>query len=237
MLKGIESGDPAAVKIISPDQYIQHNPQTHEGREGLAALFKRLAKTSPRVNIVRIFSDGDFVFAHTEYDFSTSRVGFEVFRFQGEYAVEHWDNIQPRVGPNPGGHTMVDGETTVLDLDLTESNRKFVKSFVQDVLIDKDQNRIADYIDSRMYVEHDPLAGDSFDVLSNTFLDQTQYLKCHRILSEGNFVLCVCEGKLDGKHTSFYDLFRVEQGRIVEHWDTREFVPDRSEWKNENGKF
>ena len=103
LLKGIETGDEAAVACIKPNMYIQHNPQTHEGGEGLAALFKRLAKSSPRVNIARIFSDGDYVFGHTEYDFSTRRIGFEVFRFEGDFAVEHWDNIQPRMGPNPSG--------------------------------------------------------------------------------------------------------------------------------------
>ncbi len=82
LLKGIETGDPESVKVVNQSKYIQHNPQTHEGDEGLAALFKRLSKTSPRVNIVRIFSDGDFVFAHTEYDFSSQRVGFEMFRFE-----------------------------------------------------------------------------------------------------------------------------------------------------------
>ena len=71
LLKGIETGDPAAVAVVSPDKYIQHNPQTHEGGEGLAALFKRLSKTNPRVNIVRAFADGDYVFAHTEYDFAS----------------------------------------------------------------------------------------------------------------------------------------------------------------------
>lgn len=93
LLKGIETGDPASVEVINPDKYIQHNPQTLEGRDGLAALFKRLSKTSPHVNIIRIFSDGDYVFGHTEYDFSTRRVDFEVFRFEGEQTVEHWDNI------------------------------------------------------------------------------------------------------------------------------------------------
>ncbi len=71
LLKGIETGDPAAVAVVNPDKYIQHNPETHEGGEGLAALFMRLAKSSPRVNIVRIFEDGDYVFAHTEYDFAS----------------------------------------------------------------------------------------------------------------------------------------------------------------------
>ena len=82
LLKGIETGDPAAAAVVNPEKYIQHNPQTHEGGEGLAALFKRLSKTSPRVNIVRAFADGDYVFAHTEYDFASSRIGFEVFQLR-----------------------------------------------------------------------------------------------------------------------------------------------------------
>ena len=45
------------------------------------------------------------------------------------------------------------------------------------------------------------------------------------------------EGFLDGVHSSFYDLYRVARGKIVEHWDTNEAVPPRSEWKNDNGKF
>ena len=67
LLKGIETGDSSSVTVVNEAQYIQHNPQTHEGSEGLAALFKRLSKTGPRINIVRIFEDGNFVFAHTEY--------------------------------------------------------------------------------------------------------------------------------------------------------------------------
>lgn len=101
LLKGLETGDPSSVNVIHPQTYIQHNPQTQTGREGLATLFARLSKTSPRVNLVRTFTDGDFVFAHTEYDFATRRIGFEVFRFEGAHTVEHWDNIQPRQGPNP----------------------------------------------------------------------------------------------------------------------------------------
>jgi predicted SnoaL-like aldol condensation-catalyzing enzyme len=89
LLKGIETGDPDAVKVISPTLYIQHNPQTHTGREGLAELFGRHSKTSPRVTIVRAFEDRDVVFAHTEYDFASRRVGFDVFRFEGDLAVEH----------------------------------------------------------------------------------------------------------------------------------------------------
>ena len=244
LLKGIETGDGASVAVVNPDKYIQHNPQTHEGGEGLVALFKRLSKSSPRVNIVRIFSDGDYVFAHTEYDFGTSRVGFEIFRFEGDLTVEHWDNIQPREGPNPSGHSMVDGPTEVTDLDRTEPNREIVRSLVEDVLINGQLDKLGHYIDDKSYCEHNPRIGDGLSALRSAFSDPMsnggitiKYDRMHRILAEGNFVLTVSEGSVNDVNSSFFDLFRVVHGKLVEHWDTTEAVPPRSEWKNDNGKF
>ena len=244
LLRGIETGHAASVAVVHPDRYIQHNPQTYEGGEGLAALFKRLSKSSPRVNIVRIFSDGDYVFGHTEYDFDTSRIGFEIFRFEGDLTVEHWDNIQPRKGPNSCGHSMVDGATESTDFDKTEPNRELVRCFIDDVLVHDHLDKLEDYIDNERYCEHNPRIGDSLSDLRAALSDNVlaegitpKYDKMHHILAEGNFVLTVCEGSVDGLHTSFFDLFRVANGRIVEHWDTTEAVPPRSQWKNDNGKF
>ena len=87
LLKGIETGDPESVTVVNEDKYIQHNPLTPEGSEGLAELFKRLSKTAPRVNIVRVFEDGNYVFAHTDYDFNVLEIGFEVFRFEDGLAT------------------------------------------------------------------------------------------------------------------------------------------------------
>jgi predicted SnoaL-like aldol condensation-catalyzing enzyme len=47
----------------------------------------------------------------------------------------------------------------------------------------------------------------------------------------------VCEGALGEIRSSFNDLYRVADGRIVEHWDTTEAIPPRFEWKNDSGKF
>lgn len=241
LLKGIETGDPEAVSVVNEEKYIQHNPLTREGSMGLAELFKRLAKTSPRVEIVRVFEDGDYVFAHTDYDFNVVEVGFEVFRFEDGQVVEHWDNLQSKPSsPNPSGHTMLDGPTEPTDLDRTEKNRDLIRSFVGKVLITGQLSQLDRYIDSNVYVEHNPHMSDGLPALREALSRNNKarkYEKMHRLLAEGNFVISVCEGHLGGDHVSFYDLFRVAAGKIVEHWDTVDPVPPRSEWVNDNGKF
>jgi predicted SnoaL-like aldol condensation-catalyzing enzyme len=243
LLKSIETGDPGPIAVVNESKYIQHNPQTQEGSEGLAVLFKRLSKTSPRVNIVRAFQDGDFVFAHTEYDFAARNIGFEVFRFEDGRAVEHWDNIQKRQGPNQAGRSMVDGPTEAVDIELTESNRSLVQSFVQVVLVDGNLDRLVDFFDEDNYTEHNPRLGDGVSILESALKVEDErgrridYQRVHRILAEGSFVLCVSEGNYRGDHAAFYDLFRLANGKVVEHWDTTEKIAPRSEWKNDNGKF
>ena len=171
----------------------------------MAALFQRLSRTSPRVNIVRAFEDGDFVFAHTEYDFARRNIGFEVFRFEGGQAVEHWDNIQERQGPNQSDRIMVDGPTEAVDLALTESNRALVRSFVEVVLVDGHLDRLTEFVDANTYAEHNPLLGDGVSILRSAleFEDEggrrIDYHRVHRVLAEGNFVLCVSEGNYGGR--------------------------------------
>ncbi len=244
LLKGIETGDPASVAVVNEERYIQHNPQTEEGSEGLAELFARLAQTSPRVNIVRVFADGDYVFAHTEYDFARRNIGFEIFRFDGEQAVEHWDNIQPRQGPNASGRSMVDGPTAATDFELTEANRELVRRFLGEVLVERRLDNLERFVAGESFAEHHPEGADGLPALRAALQQAgadggpgTAYDRCHRILAEGNFVLAVSEGSREGLHSAFYDLFRIADGRIVEHWDTVEAIPPRDEWKNDNGKF
>lgn len=241
-LKGIETGDAMAAAVVNEDRYIQHNPQTHEGSEGIAALFARLSKTQPRVTFVRVFEDGDYAFAHNEYDFASVRAAFEVFRFENGQAVEHWDNIQPLRGPNPAGRGMLDGATAITDLDRTEANRELVRDFSRQVLVGRQFDRIADFVVADL-IQHSPDLGDGTAAL-RAGLEAAdgegpviRYVQTHKILAEGNFVLCMSEGTRAGVHCSFYDLYRIYQGRIVEHWDTIETIPPRSEWKNDNGKF
>ncbi len=244
LLKSIETGDPAPVASVNPDKYIQHNLAVGDGLAGLGAVLQLLPKGSAKVNTVRVFQDGDRVFAHTEYDFFGPKIGFDVFRFENGKIVEHWDNLQETPAkPNPSGRTMIDGPAQATDLDRTAANKALVKAFVEDILVAGRMDKLAGYFDGDRYHQHNPQIGDGLSGLGAALQALAQagialkYDRVHMVLGEGNFVLVASEGTFGGKHVAFYDLFRVQNGKIAEHWDTIEAIPPRSEWKNANGKF
>lgn len=244
LLKSIETGDPAPVAYINPTKYTQHNLAVGDGLAGFGAVLQALPKGSAKVNTVRIFQDGEFVFAHTEYNFFGAKIGFDIFRFEDGKIVEHWDNLQETPAtPNPIDRTMIDGPTTATDLDKTAANKALVQAFVDDVLIHGRMDRLAGYFDGDNYLQHNPQIADRLSGLGATLQAMAKqgvtmkYDRIHRVLGEGSFVLVVSEGMFAGRPTSFYDLFRVQNAKLAEHWDTIETIAPRAEWKNSNGKF
>ena len=244
LLKSIETGEQEPIGYINPDKYIQHNLGAADGLAGFGALLQQLPANSARVNTVRAFQDGDFVFTHTDYNFFGPKIGFDIFRFEDGKIVEHWDNLQETPSqPNPSGHTMIDGTTEIKDLDKTEANKTLVRNFVDDILVNGRMEKLAGYFDGDNYIQHNPLIADQLSGLGSALEEwgkqgiTMKYDTIHKVLGEGNFVLVVSEGHLAGNHNSFYDLFRVENGKIAEHWDVIEPIPSKENWKNDNGKF
>lgn len=243
LLKSIETGDTVPVCYINPNKYIQHNLGVADGLAGFGALLSQLPPNSAKVNTVRAFQDGDFVFTHTDYNFFGPKTGFDIFRFEDGEIVEHWDNLQETANVNPSGHTMVDGATTSKHLDKTEVNKTLVRNFVGDILVNGKMDKLAGYFDGDNYIQHNPLIPDQLSGLGKAIGEWAKlgitmkYDKIHKVLGEGNFVLVVSEGHLAGNHNSFFDLFRVENGKIAEHWDVMEPIPTKENWKNNNGKF
>ncbi|MBV8253081.1 MAG: hypothetical protein JO154_10780 [Chitinophaga sp.] len=244
LLKSIETGATAPVSYINPDKYIQHNLDAADGLAGFGALMQDLPKGSAKVNTLRVFQDGDIVFAHTDYNFFGPKIGFDIFRFEDNYICEHWDNLQttPKI-PNPSGHSMTDGSTDLHDLGKTSANKKLVQNFVEEVLINGHLEYLPKYFYDDKYIQHNPGIGDGLSGFNSALKDWAEhgvtmkYTKVHQVLGEGNFVLVVSEGDMDSCHSAFYDLFRVEDDFITEHWDTVQCIPAKNQWKNKNGKF
>ena len=244
LLKAIETGAAGPVAAIDPDHYTQHNLGAADGLAGFGALLAALPPGSAKVDTVRVFEDGDYVFAHTAYDFFGPKIGFDIFRFDGGRIVEKWDNLQETpAAANPSGNTMIDGETVAVDLDKTAANKALVAQFVDDILVNGKFDKLAGYFDGDAYIQHNPQIanglsglGAALEALAKAGIAM-KYDTVHKVLGQGNFVLVVSEGSFGGKPTSFYDLFRVANGKIAEHWDTLETIRPEGDWKNQNGKF
>ena len=240
---GLIAGDVHYINTHVAEDYIQHNPQAPDGRAGLIGFSEFLASSGAesKATVVRALSQDDLVALHVVYEFGDTKLAaFDLFRFEDGIAVEHWDGLQPWVAETVSGRTMIDGPTEITDLDRTDENRALVAGFVTDILVNGEFDKITNYIGDT-YLQHNTNVGDGLEGLSAfvSYLHENdisfRYTKVHNIVAEGNFVFVQSEGEFGGKPTAFYDLFRVENGMIVEHWDTVQEIPD--EMAHENGMF
>jgi predicted SnoaL-like aldol condensation-catalyzing enzyme len=116
-------------------------------------------------------------------------------------------------------------------VDLTETNRKLVTTFVETVFLGGTGNPL-DYISATQYHQHNPQFADGLAGLSaglTALAEQGKtptYTTLHKVIAEGNLVLTVAEGTLGDTPSAFYDLFRIADGKIVEHWDVVFDIPD-----------
>lgn len=241
----IETGETAvASKLLHQTRYKQHNPSLADGVEGVADIHALLPHDKTYTNVVRAFEDGDHSFVHVDYHLFEPTVAFDIHRYEDGVAVERWDNLQPLPpGRNKSGRTMTDGKTQAKDHDRTEANKALVRRFTQLVLVEQQVNAIGGFFEGGRLVQHNPHMGDGVAELltaREAWAEQDTPARddgIHRVLGEGNFILVLSEGAFLGKHTAFFDLYRVEAGKIAEHWDVVEEIPAEADRKNDNGKF
>lgn len=248
LINTFASGDSEKAKELLAPGYIQHNLAYGTGADAFVGSVAYLASAPVKttVNNIRAFEDGDKVFLQTVYNFAGAgeQVAFDIFRFDADGKIaEHWDNLAAKAEPNPSGHTQVDGYNSLEDLDKTEENRELIKNFLYDVMQGKAPEKTPSYFDGDTYIQHNTGIADGLSGLGAALEAlgkqgiQMIYDTVHQVLAEGNYVLAVSEGSFGGAPTSYYDLWRIKDGKIAEHWDVMETIAEKDTWQNQNGKF
>ncbi len=240
------AGDVDAVDQYFAEDIIQHNEMFANGIEAQKGVVGFLAGSGTfKADYVRVIADDDVVAVHARYEGfgETAMVAFDVFRVEDGKIAEHWDNLIPEAAPNPSGRTQIDGATEITDLDKSEANKALVEEFITKSLIEHAEVNITDYISPVTYIQHNPMVADGLEGFGAFMAQMAEqgismdYTQVHQVIGEGNFVLTLSEGALGGEPTAFYDLFRLEDGLIVEHWDVIAPMPGPDAPHNEAGKF
>jgi len=122
-----------------------------------------------------------------------------------------------------------------------EENKKIVAAFYDAAVNQKDFEKASQYLGAR-YTQHNPLAADGREgfkgfitFLKDKFPNNRSEIK--RIFADGDYVIvhvhAVREPSTRGN--AIVDIFKLEKGKVVEHWDVIQPIPEKA--ANDNGMF
>lgn len=129
-----------------------------------------------------------------------------------------------------------------MDENIIEANKQVVISFCKTAFIEKDPEKAMRLYVSHYYKQHNPFIQDGKqafinymkDYLNDKFYRQFEY---KRVIAEGDYVVLHVRQTLGEDDKDFViapngkaviDIFRLEAGKIVEHWDVVQVVPAQS---------
>lgn len=238
MLTAIETGKTdAIIANVSPTKYIQHNLQFGNGRDAILKSIPELQAYHPSLQFLRTLEDGDYVAVHTHYTFSDQAVtGFDIFRFENDQIVEHWDNLEAVTSATPSSHTAFDGEQQLDSTVRTEHTKHLASAFQTDILIKHQLNNLQQYVAPSL-ISHIPGLADGAAAYANFLKDAANYQAAHLTVAENDFALLTSSGHENGKDVVYYDLVRLANDLIVELWRAKEVVLPSDQQANTNGKF
>ncbi|KAJ3085922.1 hypothetical protein HK102_013683 [Quaeritorhiza haematococci] len=212
--------------------YLQYNPQVPDGTDALIQFVQTLPPTSkyePGIVLGATLSSARAVYR----SWSETVDGCRHF---SDCRREHWDVLQEDVPANQtrSGHSMLTESTANIgpqDPNRETTHKELARLTLERILIGKDHSLVPQVFGpSPTYLQHNPLVPDGIDALlgfSNSLPANAAYDRGIAI-AEGNFVV------LHGRYTNLLgpkpligaDIFRFENGKVVEHWDVlQEEVP------------
>jgi predicted SnoaL-like aldol condensation-catalyzing enzyme len=232
-----------AFETYVADNYIQHNPGLPDGRAAAqAALAPMFATAGAQFDVKHVLVDGNLALIHLfgRGDPNTSGASVvDLYRLHEGRVVEHWDVIQPIApGTDPLATTVQVNEASPAQ---TRQNRLVMEQFIGELYRRKQvalayQNYVA-----ADFIEHSPGRAAGRDAaiaaLTPLFAGADASFTIKHVLVDGNLAAVHYRGHLNAQSpgAAVVEIFRLQGGKIVEHWDAFQPIPTSS--KNPHPMF
>lgn len=229
-------------EVVLPD-YIEHNPQ---GTDGAAALRERMTAARQRypqmsIEIARSLQDGDIVLVHSNVILTPGTRGtavVDMYRFTDGMIAEHWDVVQDVPERTASGNDMF---TTVSPPEMnepdptvdTETSREIATAMFTELTVGRDVTALDRYCDPR-YFQHNPAGTNGLAAVRAIFaavLGNPGFtVDTRRIVVEHDYVAIHSLYKFSANERGnvVFDLYRVRDGKVLEHWDVSQPWPANS---------
>lgn len=225
--KAIQQRDLEFASRAVTENYIQHNPHLKTGKTGFLEAIEFL-KTLPEDKHAsppsrRIISDNDFVIVHSNFAFLGQRkIVLDVFRLENGLIAEHWDAITDEAAPDG---TEFGGNMTLCDIELGLTNKAIVQQFCKEILLNRYFHLTEQYI-AQDLIQHQASIENGYKAFIESYKN-VKVEKVYRNWSEGNFVVTQSLSIFDGREQAVYNIYRLHNKKIVEHWCVSQPIPEQ----------
>lgn len=242
-MRGIQDGQIDEVhRHYMGASYTQHSTGVPDGKEGFKAFFQDFFQRNPerQIKIIRYIEDNNFVFLHVHQYLNqgqTQWVTADIFRAdESGRIVEHWDVIEAYQAPVDGQVDPILGDFALDQAEDGAENKKQVRRFLTEVMQNQEFQSFNRYVSPDL-IQHNLAMGQGGKAYSNYLQDhQVNYDFVFKLLAQGDYVVAYSKVWQDGQDYAWMDIFRLKDGLIVEHWDTKEAMPAKEDLTN-LGKF
>jgi predicted SnoaL-like aldol condensation-catalyzing enzyme len=185
---------------------------------------KRNAANFSTIKPIRIIQDDSLVAVHSRMLGDTLKFRWDILQIENQQIMAHWSNVNDSIGLSPDKHSEIDGPTIPEQLEKTDTNRAHIKRFMDQCMIREDGGA-PQFFNFGLYIQHNRHVGDGLNGLLWAMVkmslqgNKIKFAHNYHVMVEGNLVLSATEGFVGDRKTVFYDFFRVEDSKIVEHWD------------------
>jgi predicted SnoaL-like aldol condensation-catalyzing enzyme len=242
----IEARDTEAAEQYLAEDYIQHDPSADTGRAAVLAFFAAFGERLPvqervQAKLVAMVAERDFVVFARVDEYAEPRpyttTWIDLFRIENGVLAEHWDHGRLAMGETPRAY-VPPTENPNQSAALASSDPQLAanKQLVHEMwrtLLDAGQGEEAPRFLAPGYIQHNPLASTGLEGFL-AFARQVSQPPLEVQPGVANFIQIVAEGDLVSLATlvtyvgangtpyatTWFDLFRVDGGLLVEHWDT-----------------
>ncbi len=243
-LEGIRDGKPQqAQDKYTGRRYTQHSTGVGDGSQGFVDFFLPFIQRNPKrdIHVLRMIEDGPYVFCHVYQSLNDGEaqwITMDMFDTDSEgRIIEHWDVIAPYISDTASGEDMTAGPEQPTQLDKTDLNKSIVKEYTKLVLTMGQVDLIDEFVAPNL-IQHAADLPNGRDALADA-LNSGQAGRCEmmfKLIGQGDLVATLSKTIRQDKAHATFDLYRLENGMITEHWETSEEILPREEWTN-SGKF